>query len=187
MTAAFESQDFSVQTIGIIATPLFLPCLHLCLPGLPKRNRETAQNPDEVFVVHQLRTALVFALSCAVIFNACPPAPLQAFPAAPSAAAYASPWPKVFDRNGAHIVVYQPQVKSWRNYRSLIADTAISITQPNAKPILGVISWHADTITNVNARTVFVANIVVVSSRFPFSKPLRKPPCSNASARSIPP
>jgi hypothetical protein len=40
MTAAFESQDFSVQTIGIIATLLFLPCLHVRLPGLPKRNRE---------------------------------------------------------------------------------------------------------------------------------------------------
>lgn len=124
--------------------------------------------PHEVLAVPKLKTAVVFALSWAVIFSACPPLGVQAFPAATAAAAYTPPWPKVVDRNGAHVVVYQPQVKSWHNYRSLIADTAISITQPNSKPILGVISWHADTMTNVNARTVFVGNIVVVSSRFPF-------------------
>jgi hypothetical protein len=85
----------------------------------------------------------------------------------PSATANVSPWPRVFDRNGTHVIVYQPQVKSWRGYRSLIADTAVSIQDSNTKPILGVISWHADTITDVNSRTVFVRNIQVVSSRFP--------------------
>jgi hypothetical protein len=93
---------------------------------------------------------------------------LQASPAAPAATPYVSPWPRAFDRNGAHVIVYQPQVKSWRAYRSLIADTAVSIQQgDNNKPILGVISWHADTITDVNSRNVFVRNIEVVSSRFP--------------------
>ena len=92
---------------------------------------------------------------------------LQASPAAPGAAPYVSPWPRAFDRNGAHVIVYQPQVKSWRGYRSLIADTAVSIQQGNTKPVLGVISWHADTITDVSSRNVFVRNIEVVSSRFP--------------------
>ena len=93
---------------------------------------------------------------------------LQASPPAPTATPYVSPWPRAFDRNGAHVIVYQPQVKSWRGYRSLIADTAVSIQQGDTKPILGVISWHADTITDVSSRNVFVRNIEVVSSRFPF-------------------
>jgi hypothetical protein len=63
--------------------------------------------------------------------------------------------------------VYQPQVKSWRGYRSLVADTAVSITPVGEKPILGVISWSADTLTNVSERTVYIANIKVLSSRFP--------------------
>src|SRR6516165_12269625 len=92
---------------------------------------------------------------------------LQASPAAPGAAPYVSPWPRAFDRNGAHVIVYQPQVKSWRGYRSLIADTAVSIQQGNTKPVLGVISWHADTITDVSSRNVFVRSIEVVNSRFP--------------------
>ena len=32
-----------------------------------------------------------------------------------------------------------------KNIASLIADTAISITDPGQKPVLGVISWRADT------------------------------------------
>src|SRR6516225_8938271 len=93
---------------------------------------------------------------------------LQASPPAPTATPYVSPWPRAFDRNGAHVIVYQPQVKSWRGYRSLIADTAVSIQQGNTKSILGVISWHANTITDVASRNVFVRNIEVVSSRFSF-------------------
>jgi len=93
---------------------------------------------------------------------------LQASPPARTATPYVSPWPRAFDRNGAHVIVYQPQVKSWRGYRSLIADTAVSIQQGDTKPVLGVISWHADTITDVSSRNVFVRNIEVVSSRFPF-------------------
>jgi hypothetical protein len=101
--------------------------------------------------------------------------PFSTTPAiAAGSSTYRSPWPKSVDRDGAHVVVYQPQLKSWRNYRSLVADTAISITQNNGKPILGVISWRADTITNVSARTVFVRNIEVLSSRFPSLDPAQE-------------
>jgi hypothetical protein len=76
-------------------------------------------------------------------------------------------WPRVFDRNGTHVVVYQPQLKAWQKYRTLIADTAISITDPGQKPVLGVISWRAETITDQSAQTVYVSNIVVLDARFP--------------------
>ncbi len=76
-------------------------------------------------------------------------------------------WPRVFDRNGTHVVVYQPQLKDWQKYRTLIADTAISITDPGQKTVLGVISWRAETITDQSAQTVYVSNIVVLDARFP--------------------
>ena len=116
----------------------------------------------------KLKSLLTALLVSTLVFGPLPAPSLQALPATPVPASVApSPWPKVFDRNGNHTIVYQPQVKSWRSYRSLIADTAVSIQQGNTKPILGVISWHADTITDVSAATVFVRNITVISSRFP--------------------
>ena len=80
-------------------------------------------------------------------------------------------WPRVFDRNGTHVVVYQPQLKAWQKYRTLVADTAISITDQGQKPVLGVISWRADTITDTSAQTVYVSNIVVLDARFPSLDP----------------
>jgi hypothetical protein len=76
-------------------------------------------------------------------------------------------WPKVFDRNGVHLVVYQPQLRAWQRYQTMVADSAISVTDNGAKPVLGVISWRANTIANVSAQTVFVSNIEVLDARFP--------------------
>jgi hypothetical protein len=76
-------------------------------------------------------------------------------------------WPRAFDRSGVHLVVYQPQLRAWQRYHTMVADTAISVSENGAKPILGVISWRADTITNVSAQTVYVNNIQVLDARFP--------------------
>jgi hypothetical protein len=111
------------------------------------------------------KVLLVSIITACLLNGAAPYTTTPAFAAGSSP--YVSPWPKSVDKNGVHVVVYQPQLKSWRNYRNLVADTAISITQSDGKPILGVISWRADTITNVSARTVFVRNIEVLNSRFP--------------------
>lgn len=93
--------------------------------------------------------------------------PQQAFAATGNSANATPSWPRVFDRNGTHVVVYQPQLKAWQRYRTLVADTAISITDQGQKPVLGVISWRAETITDQSAQTVYVSNIVVLDARFP--------------------
>ena len=80
-------------------------------------------------------------------------------------------WPKSFDRNGTHVIIYQPQLKAWQRYRTLVADTAVSIAQNGQKPVLGVISWRAETITDVSARVVYIRNIQVLNSRFPSLDP----------------
>lgn len=127
------------------------------------------RRPDagKEFIVQKLNSfvAIVAAFSLVLVPAVAPS--VEASRGATTTTAYNPPWPKAFDRNGAHIIVYQPQVRSWRGFRSLIADTAVSIQQGNAQPILGVISWHADTIADVTSRTVAVRNIEVVGSRFP--------------------
>jgi hypothetical protein len=99
-------------------------------------------------------------------FNVAP-----ALPSPASGAATVPGWPRTFDRDGYHVVVYQPQLKSWTQYRTLVADTAVSVTGADGKPVLGVISWRANTIANVATRMVFVDRIEVLSSRFPGADP----------------
>ncbi|HYL47301.1 MAG TPA: hypothetical protein VEU52_09765 [Candidatus Limnocylindrales bacterium] len=119
----------------------------------------------------------------AVIVTAClvagtlPSAIPQASAANLSAASSAPaslPWPKTFDVNGAHIVVYQPQLKSWRSFRTLVADTAVSITPKDGKPVLGVITFEANTLTNVSTRTVVINNIKILDARIPSLDPAQE-------------
>jgi len=122
--------------------------------------------------------ALLVAVVTASLLSSGVPSPAQSpAAAAPRTAATKTPtpgWPRTFDRDGAHVVVYQPQLKSWQRYRELVADTAISITPTDGKQILGVISWNAETVTDVNARTVYIHNVHVLSSRFPSLDPAQE-------------
>ncbi len=127
--------------------------------------------------MQRMKAALSLVVALALLVGTCPPAPLSASTAsvtspAPAASAPVAPaWPKIIDRDGNHIIVYQPQLKSWEKYRTLVADTAISITPAGGKQILGVISWRANTLANVSERTVYVSDIEVLSSRFPTLDP----------------
>jgi hypothetical protein len=91
---------------------------------------------------------------------------VSALPAA-AGAANTSGWPRVIDRNGYHVIVYQPQLKTWTQYRTLTADTAMSLTGSDGKQIVGVVTWEANTIANVATRMVFIDRFKVLSSRFP--------------------
>jgi hypothetical protein len=120
-------------------------------------------------------TAFLIIISLAIGPNIFPTSSLRASPALPNpasaSAANAPSWPKIVDKDGNHVIVYQPQLKSWQKYRTLVADTAISITPNGGKQILGVISWRANTIANVSTRMVFINDIEVLSSRFPYLDP----------------
>jgi hypothetical protein len=124
-----------------------------------------------------LKAGLVFSVAAWMVVGQAPLEQLQASPANASAAASAPaapPWPRTFDVNGAHIIVYQPQLKLWRGFRTLMADTAVSITPKDGKQMLGVISFEANTITNVSARTVVINDVKILSSRFPSLDPAQE-------------
>ena len=103
---------------------------------------------------------------------AAPVATRAAYPLpAAATASNTSGWPRVVDRNGYHVIVYQPQLKSWTQYRTLVADTAMSLTGSDGKQVVGVVSWRANTIANVATRMVFIDRFQVISSRFPSLPP----------------
>jgi hypothetical protein len=137
---------------------------------------------SEVEIMTEVKALFALIVSACLLVAAAPPplslASSSGHPAPPatSVVSTAPTWPRVFDRNGAHIIVYQPQLKIWQGYRNLVADTAISIQQNGTnKPILGVISWKANTITDVTTKTVIVRDIEVLSARFPYLDPTQEP------------
>ncbi|MCB2189288.1 MAG: hypothetical protein KQJ78_22960 [Deltaproteobacteria bacterium] len=96
-------------------------------------------------------------------------------PAWAMAAAPADPgWPRVFQKDGRELLVYQPQIDSWENYQKLHLRCAIAVkTGPAAKEKYGVAEITADTVTDHETRTVAV---------LPQSRELRFPNTSPAEA-----
>ncbi len=133
-------------------------------------------NLDEVFAMRMFKTSVVVLVAVCMVLAGVPleravAAPriasiLFALPAAATAPG-APTWPRVIDRNGYHVIVYQPQLKSWTQYRTLTADTAISLTGADGKQAVGVVTWEANTIANVATRMVFIDRFKVLSSRWP--------------------
>ncbi len=76
-------------------------------------------------------------------------------------------WPREINRNGARLIYYQPQIDDWKDYRELSGRVAVSLTPKGGQPVLGVASVKASTISDVQARTVFIQHIELPDARFP--------------------
>ena len=106
-------------------------------------------------------------------------APQAAAPAAPMAmaapaAAASSPasangqWPHVVAGANGTATIYEPQVISWPEHRTLNTRIALGITPKGAKaPIFGVIEVAFATQTELAERTVILSDPRLTSSRFP--------------------
>src|SRR5947209_6255927 len=89
----------------------------------------------------------------------CPrPAALFAQPAsAPAPSQPATNWPHTLQSDGASVTVYQPQVISWPDHKTLNARAAIAIMPPGANtPILGTIEVAVQTQTDFDTRLVIL-------------------------------
>jgi len=66
-------------------------------------------------------------------------------------------WPRVFSHADQQVVLYQPQIDSWTDYRQVSLRMAVSVTPDAASgPAFGVISVHASTEVDHDSRTVLV-------------------------------
>jgi hypothetical protein len=105
-----------------------------------------------------------------------PPAPAPT--AKPAGAATSKPaaapapvdggWPRVYSlSNGGSILVYQPQVSSWANQKSLVAFSAVSYRDAAAaKPVLGTIRIEADTNVAISERLVNFHKMKIAEANF---------------------
>ena len=76
-------------------------------------------------------------------------------------------WPRQKSSPAGRLIYYQPQVDEWSNYKDLDFRMAFSLTPTGGKQTVGVLTIHAKTDVNVDARTVLLSNPVITDTHFP--------------------
>lgn len=76
-------------------------------------------------------------------------------------------WPRLKSSPAGKLVYYQPQVDNWYSHSDLNFRMAFSLTPTGGKQTVGVVSIHAKTDVNVDARTVLLSNPVITDTNFP--------------------
>ena len=76
-------------------------------------------------------------------------------------------WPREITKEGTRLVYHQPQIDEWKNYRSLKARLAFSLTPKNGNPVVGIAELEGDTVANLETRTVLIEKLKISSARFP--------------------
>ena len=78
-------------------------------------------------------------------------------------------WPQeLMGGDGSTVLLYQPQVESWKDYKLLRARMAVAFRRTGtASPTLGGVLLEGDTSTSSEAGQVRISNIRIVEGRFP--------------------
>ena len=77
-------------------------------------------------------------------------------------------WPREYSGEDYKLVVYQPQIRDWQDYRKLEASAAVMVTPPGqSEPVPGAVELKAKTDTHMDTRTVFIHDFELGEVRFP--------------------
>src|SRR5262245_46403136 len=78
-------------------------------------------------------------------------------------------WPRTIQEAKGTLVIYQPQVETWTNYRTLKARAAIGFAPSGSEgqPQLGIMTVQAETEVDYDTRLVKITSVLVTDGRFP--------------------
>jgi len=76
-------------------------------------------------------------------------------------------WPRQRMVNGNTLIIYQPQIDNWKDYKELDYRMAFSLTPAGGKPVLGVADMHAQTDVDNEIKMVTIKNIQIKRTNFP--------------------
>lgn len=76
-------------------------------------------------------------------------------------------WPRQRMENGNTLIIYQPQVDDWKDFKELNCRMAISLTPKGGKPAVGVLVMTAETRVNNDRNMVWIGNIRITKTHFP--------------------
>ncbi len=82
-------------------------------------------------------------------------------------------WPKEIDSNNIHLVLYQPQVDSWKGNRIAARSAVIVTFKGDTTQIFGTVSISARTDVDREARMVALEDIEIKEANFPSAIPLQ--------------
>jgi hypothetical protein len=80
-------------------------------------------------------------------------------------------WPRERDQDGAHLVLYQPQIDDWKQFKQISGRMAISLTPRGGKPQVGIVTLQMDTEADMDSRTVLLSKPTITGTTFPGADP----------------
>lgn len=82
-----------------------------------------------------------------------------------------SGWPRSFSNPGGKLVLYQPQVDEWKQYQTVDARSAFSVTPTNGKEHIGVVTFTLQSTVNMDTHMVYLYSPTITSVYFPSLDP----------------
>ena len=77
-------------------------------------------------------------------------------------------WPRTYSNGASHLVIYQPQVDKWPDYRKLSGRCAFAISRTNPpEQVYGTFHFEGDTLVDAEAKVVLLRGVRVSAMRFP--------------------
>ena len=96
-------------------------------------------------------------------------------------------WPRIFANDYGIVVVYQPQLDEWENYKLIRARAAVSVTLMGGdKEYFGALYLHADTETDFETRKVLLKNLQITKLIFPDIDDKTFAKCRKAVVEALP-
>jgi hypothetical protein len=91
----------------------------------------------------------------------------------PSAGAGSDPgWPRQYTDGTAKLVVYQPQIDTWKNFRRLDGRFAVALTPAKSGPTFyGAVRIEAETTVNIASRLVEFSKFSLAETTYPAAAP----------------
>src|SRR5476649_2084669 len=86
--------------------------------------------------------------------------------AAASGSASDQGWPRSIDRDGMHLVYYQPQIDEWKDRRVLNARMAFIVTPKGGKPTPGIATLFGNTKVDMGTHSVFIDKLQIGTLKF---------------------
>ncbi|HMK66460.1 MAG TPA: hypothetical protein VK564_11730, partial [Thermodesulfobacteriota bacterium] len=80
-------------------------------------------------------------------------------------------WPRQRIENGNTLIIYQPQVDVWKDFREFEGRMAISLAPAGGTPVPGVLELHGQTIVDNDSQTVVIADLKIKRTYFPSLEP----------------
>lgn len=96
-------------------------------------------------------------------------------------------WPRYYSNGTSDLVVYQPQVEVWNDFKTLTGRCAFALTTVRGRePVYGTFRFAADTLADTHQKVVLLRNVRAFDMRFPSATGGTSAPWSDLTRQLLP-